>query len=77
MKDMMPHFDLFQPDTLDAAIDLRERLGADGWVLAGGQDSLRLAEEPHQAHFRRHRHHRHRRAEGRAGKSMAVSRSAR
>jgi xanthine dehydrogenase YagS FAD-binding subunit len=39
MKDMMPHFDLFQPDTLDAAIELRERLGSDGWVVAGGQDS--------------------------------------
>ncbi|MET0292449.1 MAG: xanthine dehydrogenase family protein subunit M [Steroidobacteraceae bacterium] len=35
----MPHFDLFQPDTVDAALDLRERLGNDGWVLAGGQDS--------------------------------------
>jgi xanthine dehydrogenase YagS FAD-binding subunit len=39
MKDMMPHFDLYQPDTLDAALDLRARLGGDGWVLAGGQDS--------------------------------------
>lgn len=39
MKDMMPHFDLFQPDTLDAALDLRSRLRSDGWVLAGGQDS--------------------------------------
>jgi xanthine dehydrogenase YagS FAD-binding subunit len=39
MKDMMPHFDLFQPDTLDAALDLGQRLGGNGWVLAGGQDS--------------------------------------
>ena len=50
MKDMMPHFDLFQPDTLDAALDLRDaprrrRLGAG---RRPGQ--LRLAEEPHQAH---------------------------
>jgi xanthine dehydrogenase YagS FAD-binding subunit len=39
MKDMMPHFDLFQPDTVDAALDLRARLGGESWVLAGGQDS--------------------------------------
>jgi xanthine dehydrogenase YagS FAD-binding subunit len=39
MKDMMPHFDLYQPDTVEAALDLSKRLGADGWVLAGGQDS--------------------------------------
>jgi xanthine dehydrogenase YagS FAD-binding subunit len=36
---MMPHFDLYQPDTLDAALDLAKRLGADGWIVAGGQDS--------------------------------------
>jgi xanthine dehydrogenase YagS FAD-binding subunit len=40
MKDMMPHFDLFQPDSLDAALDLRERLGGEGWLVAGGQDSF-------------------------------------
>ena len=39
MKDMMPHFDLYQPDTLDGALELSARLGSDGWVLAGGQDS--------------------------------------
>ena len=38
-KDMMPHFDLYQPDSVDAAVDLAGRLGADGWLIGGGQDS--------------------------------------
>ena len=38
-KDMMPHFDLYQPDSLDAAVDLAARLGPDGWLLGAGQDS--------------------------------------
>jgi xanthine dehydrogenase YagS FAD-binding subunit len=36
----MPHFELFQPDTLETAIDLANRLGARGWLLAGGNDSF-------------------------------------
>jgi xanthine dehydrogenase YagS FAD-binding subunit len=39
LRDMMPHFDLYQPDTLDAALDLAARLGEDGWLVGGGQDS--------------------------------------
>jgi xanthine dehydrogenase YagS FAD-binding subunit len=39
LKDMMPHFDLFQPDTVEAAIDLAGRLGGEGWLIGGGQDS--------------------------------------
>jgi len=39
LRDMMPHFDLFQPDTLDAALDLAARLGEEGWIVGGGQDS--------------------------------------
>jgi xanthine dehydrogenase YagS FAD-binding subunit len=39
LKDMMPHFDLFQPDSVDAAVDLAGRLGTDGWIVGGGQDS--------------------------------------
>ena len=38
-RDMMPHFDLYQPDSLQAALDLAARLGEDGWLLAAGQDS--------------------------------------
>jgi xanthine dehydrogenase YagS FAD-binding subunit len=37
---MMPHFELYQPDTLDNAIDLAKRVGPGAWFLAGGQDSL-------------------------------------
>lgn len=40
LKDMMPHFELFQPANLENALDLADRLGNDGWPLAGGLDSL-------------------------------------
>ncbi|RYZ62488.1 MAG: xanthine dehydrogenase family protein subunit M, partial [Proteobacteria bacterium] len=40
MKDMMPLFELYQPDSVEGALDLHERLGGDGWLLAGGQDSF-------------------------------------
>jgi xanthine dehydrogenase YagS FAD-binding subunit len=36
---MMPHFELYQPDTLENALDLAKRLGQDAWLVAGGQDS--------------------------------------
>jgi xanthine dehydrogenase YagS FAD-binding subunit len=39
LKDMMPHFDLYQPDSVEAALDLAERLGPDAWLVAGGQDT--------------------------------------
>lgn len=39
LKDMMPHFDLYQPDSVEAALDLAERLGSDAWLLAAGQDT--------------------------------------
>jgi len=39
-KDMMPAFQLFQPDNLESAFDLAERFEKRGWILAGGQDSL-------------------------------------
>lgn len=39
LRDMMPHFELYQPDTLEAALDLATRLGEDGWLLGAGQDS--------------------------------------
>lgn len=40
LRDMMPHFELFQPDTVEAAVELLDRFGEDGWALAGGYDSL-------------------------------------
>lgn len=39
LRDMMPRFDLFQPDSLDSALDLAGRLGENGWLVGGGQDS--------------------------------------
>lgn len=39
-KDMMPMFELYQPTDIANALDLADRLGADGWKVAGGQDSL-------------------------------------
>ena len=39
-KDMMPHFELFQPTSLDAALELVDQWGERGWKLAGGHDSL-------------------------------------
>jgi xanthine dehydrogenase YagS FAD-binding subunit len=39
-KDMMPPFELYQPDSVDGAIDLLRDAGDSGWVLAGGNDSF-------------------------------------
>jgi xanthine dehydrogenase YagS FAD-binding subunit len=39
-RDVMPRFDLYQPDTVDGALELAHRLGPDAWILAGGNDSL-------------------------------------
>lgn len=39
-KDMMAAFELFQPDTLEGAVELLGRYGDEGWALAGGNDSL-------------------------------------
>jgi xanthine dehydrogenase YagS FAD-binding subunit len=37
---MMPAFELYQPDSVDGAVDLLRDAGAGGWALAGGNDSL-------------------------------------
>ena len=39
-KDMMPMFELYQPTDIGNALDLASDLGAEGWAVAGGQDSL-------------------------------------
>ncbi len=39
-KDMMRAFELYQPDSVENAVDLLGRLGSEGWVLAGGNDTL-------------------------------------
>lgn len=40
IRDMIPAFELFQPTTVDAALDLLDEHRASGWVLAGGLDSF-------------------------------------
>ena len=40
LKDMMPHFELFQPVSLEDVFDLTDRFGDGSWPLAGGLDSL-------------------------------------
>jgi len=39
-RDMMASFELYQPDTVEGAVELLGRFGADGWALAGGNDSF-------------------------------------
>jgi xanthine dehydrogenase YagS FAD-binding subunit len=39
-KDMMPNFELYQPDSIDNALELLDRMGPDAWRMAGGNDSL-------------------------------------
>ncbi|HET7132976.1 MAG TPA: xanthine dehydrogenase family protein subunit M [Gammaproteobacteria bacterium] len=39
-RDMMGAFELYQPDSVDGAVELLQKFGEDGWALAGGNDSL-------------------------------------
>jgi xanthine dehydrogenase YagS FAD-binding subunit len=40
IRDVMPAFELFQPPSVDAALELLDRHGSSAWVLAGGLDSF-------------------------------------
>ncbi len=40
IRDMIPSFELFQPASVDEAVDILARYGDRSWVLAGGLDSL-------------------------------------
>ena len=40
IHDMMPAFELFQPTSVDDALALLARHGADAWVMGGGLDSF-------------------------------------
>lgn len=40
LSDAMTGFELLQPTTIDDAVELLDRHGREGWVLAGGYDSL-------------------------------------
>ncbi|MCH7853557.1 MAG: xanthine dehydrogenase family protein subunit M [Proteobacteria bacterium] len=37
---MMTRFELYRPADIAGALDLVDKLGSDGWLIAGGQDSL-------------------------------------
>src|ERR1043165_3900741 len=39
-RDMMSAFELYQPDSVQGAVDLLTKFGKDGWALAGGNDSF-------------------------------------
>ena len=39
-KDMMRAFELYQPDSVDNAVELLDRFGSESWALAGGNDTL-------------------------------------
>src|SRR5258706_116995 len=40
IRDVMPAFELFQPATVEDALTLVERHGADAWIMAGGLDTF-------------------------------------
>ena len=40
IRDVMPAFELFQPASVEDALNLLDRYGADAWVLAGGLDTF-------------------------------------
>src|SRR5260221_3912427 len=39
-RDMMSAFELYQPDSVEGAVELLSKFGNDGWALAGGNDSF-------------------------------------
>jgi CO/xanthine dehydrogenase FAD-binding subunit len=40
IRDVMPAFELFQPTSIESALELLDRHGGSAWVLAGGLDSF-------------------------------------
>jgi xanthine dehydrogenase YagS FAD-binding subunit len=40
IRDVMPAFELYQPASIDVALELLDRHGSSAWVLAGGLDSF-------------------------------------
>ena len=40
IRDVMPAFDLLQPDSVDEALRLLKENGSDAWIMAGGMDSF-------------------------------------
>ena len=63
-RDMMPSFELYQPDSLEGALKLSKDLDKDGWLLAGGQDSYDWFKDRAKRPGALDRSHRHRGAQG-------------
>jgi xanthine dehydrogenase YagS FAD-binding subunit len=40
IRDIMPAFELFQPATVEDALELLDRYGSKAWIMAGGLDSF-------------------------------------
>jgi xanthine dehydrogenase YagS FAD-binding subunit len=40
IRDMMPAFELYQPASIDEALNLLDRHGSEAWVMAGGMDTF-------------------------------------
>lgn len=40
IRDMIPAFELFQPASVEDALALKDQYGKDGWLFAGGLDSM-------------------------------------
>ena len=39
-KDMMPQFELYQPDSVEGSVEYLSRLGEGAWPMSGGNDTL-------------------------------------
>ena len=64
LHDMMPQFELYQPDTIENALKLAKDLDDKGWIIAGGYDSLDWFKDRAKRPARRHRYRRDREPQG-------------
>ncbi len=62
-RDMMSAFELYQPDSVEGAVELLSKFGKDGWALAGGNDSFDWFKDRIKTAEVRRRPRRHRGAE--------------
>ena len=77
IRDVMPVFELFQPASIDDALALLDKHGADAWVLAGGLDSVDWLKDRIKQPEGGGRPESDRRAARASRRSTAASRSAR
>ena len=77
VHDVIPPFQLFQPASVDDALDLLDARGAEAWVLAGGMDSFDWLKDRTKRTERRRRAEPGRPSCAASAKPAAASRSAR